>query len=71
MDDTVTSMVWPGRTKAGSVAVTTTAAVFFSWMLAPAGTLMPNCVSMLLKLWTVNGVCVVWSPLPSRPTTRP
>ncbi|RYP50003.1 hypothetical protein DL770_011124 [Monosporascus sp. CRB-9-2] len=36
-------MVWPGRTKAGSVAVTTTAAVFLSWMLAPAGTLMPNC----------------------------
>jgi len=27
--------------------------------------------SMFAKLCVVNGVCVVWSPVPSRPTARP
>ena len=27
--------------------------------------------SMFLMLWIVNGAWLVWSPVPSRPTTRP
>ena len=37
----------------------------------PGGIVTPNCVSMLMMLCTVNGVCVVWSPVPLRPTTSP
>ncbi len=33
--------------------------------------LMPNCESILLKVCRVNGVWVVWSPVPLSPTTRP
>ena len=71
MEDTVTSMVWPGRAKDGSVAVTITAATFLSCMLTPAGMVMPSCCSMLFRLCVVKGVCMVWSPVPSRPTIRP
>ncbi|MNS77338.1 hypothetical protein D3C72_1109180 [compost metagenome] len=71
MDDTVTSMFWPGRANDGSVAVTMTAATFFSCMFTPCGIVMPSCCSMLFRLCVVNGVCIVWSPVPSRPTMRP
>ncbi|MNJ78407.1 hypothetical protein D3C77_761540 [compost metagenome] len=71
MDDTTTSSVWPGRANAGKVVVTMTAATFFNCMLLPAGTVMPSCDSMLVRLCWVNGVWRTWSPLPSRPTTRP
>ncbi|MNT44030.1 hypothetical protein D3C72_1805310 [compost metagenome] len=70
-EDTTTSRACPGRTKAGSCAVTITAAMLRSCMLVPGGTVMPNCDSMLVRLWPVNGACMVWSPEPSRPTTRP
>ncbi|MNY39515.1 hypothetical protein D3C86_1741990 [compost metagenome] len=65
------SMVCPGLANAGRSAWIETAATFFNCTLPPGGTLMPNCASMLLKVCTVNGVWVVWSPLPLRPTTRP
>jgi hypothetical protein len=32
---------------------------------------MPRFASMFASVCVVNGVCVVWSPVPSRPTTRP
>ena len=70
-DDTLTSMVWPGCANAGSCAVTITAATFFSCMLVPAGTVTPSCCSSELMLCVVNGAEVVWSPVPSSPTTRP
>ena len=71
IEDTVTSIAWPGRAKAGRLAVTMTAATFLSCMLVPCGTVTPMLPSMLTMLCLVKGVCVVWSPLPSRPTTRP
>ena len=82
-DDTVTSIASPGRANGGSTAVTITAATFFNWMLVsadvplfdePADWLlieMPRFASMFASVCVVNGVCVVWSPVPSRPTTRP
>lgn len=81
-EDTVTSIASPGRANGGSTAVTITAATFFNWMfdsddcelLEPAAWLlieMPRFASMLASVCVVNGVCVVWSPVPSRPTTRP
>ncbi len=82
-DDTVTSIASPGRANGGSVAVTITAATFFNCMfvsgdtaplVAPACWLlieMPRFASMFASVCVVNGVCVVWSPVPSRPTTRP
>ena len=71
IEATVTSMVWPGLANGGRSAVTITAAAFFSCGRALAGTVMPNCCSMFSRLCVVNGACVVWSPEPSRPTTRP
>ena len=71
IDDTVTSIACPGRAKGGSVAVTMTAATFLSWRFVPAGSVTPMLPSMLMMLCTVNGVWVVWSPDPSRPTTMP
>ncbi len=65
------SMVWPGLEKAGRSAWMDTAATFFSCAVVPGGTLMPNWASMLLKVCTVKGVWVVWSPVPGSPTTRP
>ena len=65
------SSSWPGCAKGGSVAVTSTAATFFSCIEVPAGTVTPSCCSIAFRLWVVKGVCVVWSPVPSRPTTRP
>jgi hypothetical protein len=35
------------------------------------GSVMPICCSMACRLCAVNGACVVWSPVPSRPITRP
>ena len=70
-DETLTSMVWPGWAKAGNWAVTITAATLRNCMLAPAGTVTPICCNMACRLCVVKGVCVVWSPVPSRPTTRP
>jgi hypothetical protein len=70
-DETLTSIVWPGCANAGSCAVTITVARFFSCMLVPGGTVTPICCSIASKLWIANGACVVWSPVPSRPTTRP
>lgn len=60
MDDIVMLMVWFGCIKVGSVVVIIMVVVFFSWMFVLVGILMLNCVSMLLKFWIVNGVCVVW-----------
>ena len=37
----------------------------------PGGTVMPNCASIEFMLCAVKGVCVVWSPVPSKPTTKP
>jgi len=59
------------RANGGSSAVTITAATFFSCSDWPGGRLTPMRESMLIMLCTVKGVCVVWSPVPSRPTTRP
>ena len=71
-DDTVTGRVWPGCANGGNVAVTITAATFLSCKpVVLVGRFTPSCCNMLITLCTVNGVCVVWSPLPSRPTTRP
>ncbi len=79
-EDTVTSIASPGRANGGSVAVTITAATFFSCMFdseavppveVPLLIEMPRFASMFASVWVVKGVCVVWSPVPSRPTTRP
>ncbi|MCY1243324.1 hypothetical protein D9M72_563350 [compost metagenome] len=71
IDDTTMSSWLPGCANAGSEAVTITAATFLSCMFLPAGSVMPSCESMLVRLCVVNGVCMVWSPVLSRPTTRP
>jgi len=65
------SSCWPARANGGKVAVTITAATFFNCRLVPGGRVTPMLESMLMMLCTVNGVWVVWSPLPSRPTTMP
>ena len=70
-EETVTSRLWPGRAKAGRLAVTSTAATFFSCSACPGGRFTPSCASIAVRLCVVNGVCAVWSPLPSRPTTSP
>ena len=64
-------MVCPGLTNAGSTACTDTAATFFSCGVTFAGTVTPSCASMLVSDCTVNGAWLVWSPVPSSPTTRP
>lgn len=72
MDETVISTTCPGLANGGKSALMDTAATFFNCTLPePGGTLMPNCESMLLKVCRVNGVWVVWSPVPLSPTTRP
>ena len=68
---TVTSMVWPGFTNAGSTACTDTAATFFSCGVTLLGTVTPSCASMLVRDCTVNGAWLVWSPVPYKPTTSP
>ena len=65
------SMFCPGLANGGSSADTDTAATFLSCGSVPGGSTMPNCASMLLRLWVVNGAWLVWSPEPSSPTTRP
>ncbi|SAJ18303.1 Uncharacterised protein [Enterobacter cloacae] len=65
------SILSPERANGGSSAVTITAAIFFSCMLVPAGTVIPSWDNILLRLWPVNGACIVWSPVPSSPTTSP
>jgi len=40
-------------------------------MFTPGGSVTPICCSIAVTLWVVNGACVVWSPVPSSPTTRP
>ena len=71
MDETVMSTTWPGLENGGKSALIDTAATFFNCRLVPGGRVTPMLPSMLMMLCTVNGVCVVWSPEPSRPTTRP
>ena len=39
--------------------------------VTPAGSWMPSCCSSDFMLCAVKGACVVWSPVPSRPTIRP
>ena len=68
---TVMSSVCPGLANGGRSAVTVTAATFFSCGLVFGGMVTPKRSSMFSMLWMVNGACVVWSPVPSRPTTRP
>jgi len=70
-DDTVTSSVWPGWANGGSDAVTITAATLRDCSAMPGGRVTPICCSIDCRLCAVNGACVVWSPLPSSPTTRP
>jgi hypothetical protein len=53
------------------LVVTITAATFFNCSVVPGGSATPIDCSMEATDCTVNGVCVVWSPEPSRPTTRP
>src|SRR5690625_5991038 len=64
-------MVCPGLANGGSSAWIMTAATLRICMRVPSGTVMPNCLSMLLKDWVVKGDWFVWSPVPSSPTTRP
>ncbi len=71
IEETVTSIACPGVANGGSMVVIITAATFFSCRLAPGGSVTPSCDSIVVRLCTVNGVCVVWSPVPSRPTTSP
>jgi hypothetical protein len=71
IEATVMSMVWPGLVNGGRSAVTTTAATFFNCGFTFAGIVTPNLASMFRMLWIVNGAWLVWSPVPSRPTTRP
>ena len=71
IEATVTSIVWPGLANGGSSAVTVTAATFFSCGFTFGGIVTPKRASMFLMLCTVNGAWLVWSPVPSRPTTRP
>lgn len=80
-DDTVMSICSPGRANGGSTAVTMTAATFFNCMLLSVDDEpeavdvllieMPRFASMFASVCVVNGAWVVWSPVPSRPTTRP
>ena len=69
MAATVTSIREPACEYGGSVAVTITAAVFFTWM-AVADTVSPMRSSRLVRLWAENTVCTR-SPVPARPTTSP
>jgi hypothetical protein len=62
IDETLTSMAWPGWAKGGSCAVIITEATLRSCMLVPAGTVTPICCSRAFRLCVVKGVCVVWSP---------
>lgn len=65
------SSVCPGCANGGKEVVTITAATFFNCSELVEGRFTPMFCNMLITLCTVKGVCVVWSPLPSRPTTRP
>jgi hypothetical protein len=51
--------------------VTITAATLRNCMLVPGGMVTPICCSIEIRLCVVNGAEVLWSPLPSRPTTSP
>ncbi|MNJ66608.1 hypothetical protein D3C77_626990 [compost metagenome] len=52
------------------MAVTVTAATFFSFGSTFGGRFTPNCLIMLATDWLVNFTWFL-SPVPSRPTTRP
>jgi hypothetical protein len=69
MAETVMSSRWPGLAKAGSSAVTITAAAFFSAGLMPGGKLRPK------RDATPFMPCVEYSrlssPVPASPTTIP
>jgi hypothetical protein len=71
MEETVMSICWPGLANGGRSACTMTAATFLSCGLVLAGMVTPKRTSMFLMLWMVNGAWLVWSPVPSRPTTSP
>ena len=45
--------------------------MFLSCGVTFAGTVTPSCASMLVSDWMVKGAWLVWSPVPSSPTTRP
>ena len=70
MEETLTSMRAPGVAKAGSSAVTMTAAMFLVLaveprMLLPSRSLMPS------SDWRVKGQLRRESPVPARPMTSP
>ena len=69
MAATVASICIPDCAKGGSVAVTITAAVFFTRMVV-GFTVTPICCSILVRLCAVKSVCCR-SPVPFRPTTMP
>jgi hypothetical protein len=52
-DETLTSITCPGWAKAGSVAVTITAATFFGCICTPGGTVTPICCSKAFRLCAV------------------
>ena len=68
IDDTLTSIGWPGCAKAGSSAVTITAAELRPCGATPGGSVTPSDCSIEFRLCAVTAVC---SPVPSRPTTTP
>ena len=70
MADTVASMGEPAAEKAGSFAVTITAATFLVLRLA-SRVLTPSRSSMASRLWRVKGALRSESPVPFRPTTMP
>ncbi|CAM7283847.1 hypothetical protein KLPMMMO221M1_26135 [Klebsiella pneumoniae] len=62
-------MVCPREYIGGNVALTATAATFFTFGSILFGNCTPNWRSILVMVWLVN---LTWflSPVPSRPTTR-
>jgi len=52
------SIVCPGCAKAGSCAVTITAATLRGWIVMPGGNATPICSSIALRLCDVYGACV-------------
>jgi hypothetical protein len=71
IDDSCTSTRFPERANGGRVAVTTTAAAFFTRICRGSTEICtPRRRSMFKMLCTVKSACCP-SPVPSRPTTTP
>ena len=70
IDETVTSSREPGRANGGRLAVTSTAATFFSRSCV-VSIWMPSRRISVISDSAANGACVVSSPVPERPVTTP